>query len=352
MPIDNKGYAKDSPDGNFHLWSYQVRDLKPNDVKIEVLFCGVCHSDVHMSRNEWDMTTYPIVPGHEFTGVVAEVGSDVTKHKPNEVVGVGCVVWSCRECGECKRNLENYCVSQVPTYSGKMDDGEITYGGYGKFVVVNENYVLKIPRNLPHDKAAPLLCAGITTYSPFKHNGLDRGGFKVAVVGLGGLGHMAVQFGKAMGNHVTVITHTAAKAEAAKALGAEAVIDSTNITDMDKHKFAFDFMLDTIAGEKTMDQYLELLKVDGTLITVGLPPIEKTLKMRSFSLISARRTIQGSCIGGIKETQDMLDFSSKHNILPWIEVIHGKDLDKAYSRVCSTDVQFRFVIDARATHGQ
>eukprot|EP01055_Gregarina_sp_Pseudo9_P001273 Gregarina_sp_Pseudo_9__1272@NODE_1845_length_1296_cov_1788_818616_g1711_i0_p1_GENE_NODE_1845_length_1296_cov_1788_818616_g1711_i0NODE_1845_length_1296_cov_1788_818616_g1711_i0_p1_ORF_typecomplete_len382_score101_53ADH_N/PF08240_12/1_6e30ADH_N/PF08240_12/7_6e03ADH_zinc_N/PF00107_26/3e21Glu_dehyd_C/PF16912_5/2_5e11AlaDh_PNT_C/PF01262_21/8_5e082Hacid_dh_C/PF02826_19/3_9e05ADH_zinc_N_2/PF13602_6/0_00011NAD_binding_2/PF03446_15/0_00019Shikimate_DH/PF01488_20/0_005NAD_binding_10/PF13460_6/0_063AdoHcya len=349
MPIANIGIAAPAVNAPLAPWKYEVRDLREDDVKIEVHYCGMCHSDLHSVRDDWFPGMYPMVPGHEVVGVVSEVGSKVSKWKAGDRVGVGCMVGSCRECKYCKANLENYCNTAYYTYSCKMPDGEITYGGYGKWVVCQQDFVLRIPDSLPLDAAAPLLCAGITTYSPLAYNKATGGGFKVGVIGLGGLGHMAVQWAHAMGNEVVVFTRSLAKKEAAMKLGASAVVSTQDQEAMAKHQCSLNYIIDTISAKKPMMEFVELLDRDGVLVTVGAPPVAEEMPFTPGPLLHKRRTIQGSCIGGIKETQEMLDFAAAKGVKPWIEVIKGDYVNQAYERMEKSDVQFRFVIDIKAS---
>eukprot|EP01053_Blabericola_migrator_P004745 Blabericola_migrator_1__4744@NODE_24_length_21460_cov_93_666994_g21_i0_p6_GENE_NODE_24_length_21460_cov_93_666994_g21_i0NODE_24_length_21460_cov_93_666994_g21_i0_p6_ORF_typecomplete_len353_score47_83ADH_N/PF08240_12/1e30ADH_zinc_N/PF00107_26/1_2e18Glu_dehyd_C/PF16912_5/2_1e11AlaDh_PNT_C/PF01262_21/3_3e052Hacid_dh_C/PF02826_19/4_5e05Shikimate_DH/PF01488_20/0_00051NAD_binding_2/PF03446_15/0_0007Pyr_redox_2/PF07992_14/0_0097DUF2284/PF10050_9/0_077NqrM/PF04400_13/5_5e03NqrM/PF04400_13/0_0513HCDH_N/P len=350
MPISNRGYAALAPCQPLQPFDYEIRDVRDIDVLIEVHFCGICHSDIHQVRDDWSKgDDYPIVPGHEFTGVVTQVGSKVTKFAVNDRVGVGCRVGSCRECKQCKRDLEQYCSHAIRTYRGRMPDGEKTYGGYGKYVVVDEHFVVKLPDSLPMDTAAPLLCAGITTYSPIMHNGINKGGLKVGVVGLGGLGHMAVQYAAKMGNEVIVLSRSEAKKELALTLGAKDLIAITNEASITRYQGTLNYIIDTVSSDKPVDVYLDLLDVDGILITVGLPPVSGKLSVPPFSLIMQRKSIQGSCIGGMKETQEMIDYSAANDVLPYVEVITGDYINEAYERTMKGDVRFRFVIDVRKT---
>ncbi|MEP6486926.1 NAD(P)-dependent alcohol dehydrogenase [Microcoleus vaginatus GB2-A3] len=323
------------------------RDPTEHDVQIEILFCGICHSDVHSVRNEWSdfmSTTYPIVPGHEIVGRVTQVGSAVTKYKPGDLAGVGCMVDSDGTCPHCKTGLEQFCQNVTLTYNSpdKHKTAPVTYGGYSDSVVVDERFVLRVPPNLDLAGVAPLLCAGITTYSPLRHWGVTEGK-KVGVVGLGGLGHMGVKLAHAMGAHVVVFTTSPDKKEDALRLGADEVVVSRNADEMQKHAGSFDFILDTVAAKHDINAYLNLLRLDGNITLVGAP--EKPLDVAAFSLIMGRRSLSGSMIGGIAETQEMLDFCGEHNITADVEVIPIQKVNEAYERLLKSDVKYRFVID-------
>jgi alcohol dehydrogenase (NADP+) len=320
------------------------RDPTEHDVQIDILFCGVCHSDLHMVRNEWGgMSTYPLVPGHEIVGRVARVGSAVRKYKPGDLAAVGCLVDSDGTCEHCKAGHEQFCPNQVLTY-GVPDThlGGMTYGGYSDSIVVNERFVLRVPPGLDAAGAAPLLCAGITTWSPLRHWGVTRGR-NVGVVGLGGLGHMGVKLAHAFGAHVVVFTTSPNKKDDALRLGADDVIVSRNANEMQKHAGSFHFILDTVSADHDMDAYLTMLRVDGNLTLVGAPP--KPLAVAAFSLIMGRRSLSGSNIGGIPETQEMLDFCGAHGITADVEVIPIQKVNEAYERLLRSDVKYRFSID-------
>jgi uncharacterized zinc-type alcohol dehydrogenase-like protein len=322
------------------------RDPTDRDVQIEILFCGICHSDLHAVRNEWSSvmpTVYPIVPGHEIVGRVTKVGSAVTKYKPGDLAGVGCMVDSDHTCPQCKAGLEQFCPSMTLTYNSPDKHlGGVTYGGYSNSIVVDEHFVLRIPSNLNLAGAAPLLCAGITTYSPMRHWGVSKGK-KVGVVGLGGLGHMAVKHAHAFGAHVVVFTTSPNKKDDALRLGADEIVVSRNANEMQKHAGSFDFILDAVSAEHDINAYLNLLGRDGNLTLVGAP--EKPLPVAAFGLIMGRRSLSGSAIGGIAETQDMLDFCGKHNITSDVEVIPIQKVNEAYGRLLKSDVKYRFSID-------
>jgi uncharacterized zinc-type alcohol dehydrogenase-like protein len=324
-------------------FDFQRRDLGKHDVQIEILYCGVCHSDLHTVRNEWQNTTYPCVPGHEIIGRVVKVGSQVNKFKEGDTVGVGCMVDSCLTCANCEENLEQFCEATTWTFnSPDKHTGGITFGGYSESIVVDKAFVLKIPRNLPLAATAPLLCAGITTYSPLRHNHVTKGQ-KVGIVGLGGLGHMGVKLAKAFGAHVVVFTTSSHKVEDALRLGADEVVNSQNADEMKKHLNSFHFILDTVSAQHDINAYLLLLGRDGNLTQVGVPP--EPLSLQVGSLIYGRRSLSGSLIGGIKETQEMLDFCGKHNITADIELIPIQKINEAYDRLVKRDVKYRFVID-------
>lgn len=320
------------------------RSLKPDDVAIKIAYCGVCHSDIHQVRNEWGRTIYPIVPGHEIVGHVKEVGSAVKKFQVGDRVGVGVLIDSCRHCSSCQEGLEQYCEQGASlTYnSTEQDKKTLTYGGYSESIVTTEDFVLKIPSHLSLAATAPLLCAGITTYSPLRHWNIAPNQ-KVGIIGLGGLGHMAVKFAHAFGAKVYVITTSPHKQKDALQLGAEGIIVSKDETEMTAHANSFDFILSTISAPYNLEPYLQLLKRDGTLVTVGLP--SEPLKLNLSEIVHARKTIAGSMIGGIKETQEMLDFCGKHNITSDIEIIPIQAINDAYERMIKGNVHYRFVID-------
>jgi uncharacterized zinc-type alcohol dehydrogenase-like protein len=325
-------------------YTFERRDLGKHDVQIEILYCGVCHSDLHTVRSEWAGTTYPCVPGHEIIGRVVNVGAQVNKFKEGDTVGVGCMVDSCLTCENCKADLEQFCENgTIWTYnSPDKHIGGITYGGYSECIVVDKVFVLEIPKNLDLAATAPLLCAGITTYSPLRRNNVSKGQ-KVGVVGLGGLGHMGVKLAKALGAHVVVFTTSPNKVEDALRLGADEVVNSKNEDEMKKHLNSFHFILDTVSAQHDINAYLLLLKRDGNLTQVGVPA--EPLPLQVGSLIFGRRSLSGSLIGGIKETQEMLDFCGKHNITADIELIPIQNINEAYDRLVKSDVKYRFVID-------
>ena len=342
-----KAFAAQSPTSRLAPHTIQRRSPGPQDVQIKILYCGVCHSDLHQVRNEWQSfmpTTYPCVPGHEIVGQVVKVGSGVKKLKEGDIAAVGCMVDSCRKCANCLAGEEQYCeVGLTLTYNG--DDkilGGVTYGGYSDSIVVDEAYVLRVPNGLDPAGAAPLLCAGITTYSPLHHWKVGKGQ-KVGIVGLGGLGHMGVKFAKALGAHVVLFTTSPNKTADAIRLGASEVVVSKNEAEMQKHDGSFNFILDCVSADHDLNAYLKLLKLDGNLVLVGAP--EKPAPISAFNLIMKRRRIAGSAIGGIRETQQMLDFCADNGITSDIELIKIQQVNEAYGRLLKSDVKYRFVID-------
>lgn len=339
-----KSYAAQSSDKPLGYYEFDRRELTENDVEIKVLFCGVCHSDIHTARGDWGEVEYPCIPGHEIAGVVNRVGGSVTKFKPGDRVGVGCMVNSCGKCEPCKQGLEQYCDNGCTwTYSSKDPiDGSDTKGGYSTIMVAPENFVVHIPDSLDMAEAAPLLCAGITMYSPLKHWKAARG-MKVGIVGLGGLGHMGVKYARAMGAEVDVITSSPEKADIAKSYGASGVVVSTSESDMKKARRKFDLIIDTIPNAHDLTPYLELLNVDGTIVLVG--PINPMPEFHGGNLIGGRKSIAGSGIGGIKETKEMLEFSARNNIVPDIQIIKMQDINKAWDSLVSKQMSKRYVID-------
>ncbi|MRX56481.1 alcohol dehydrogenase catalytic domain-containing protein [Bacillus idriensis] len=341
--ITAKARAVDGPDKSFRAAEIKRRDLDLHDVLIEIKYAGICHSDIHTAHGEWGAVNYPLVPGHEIAGVVSDVGGEVTKYKVGDRVGVGCMVDSCGECESCRKGEEQYCLKgNVPTYAGVDKYGEPTQGGYSTHIVVTEDFVVRIPDNIELDAAAPLLCAGITTYSPLNHWGAGTGK-KVAVVGMGGLGHMAVKIANAMGAEVTVLSQTLNKKEDGLKFGAKNYYATSDPETFEKLVGSFDLIINTVSAKIDISAYLSLLTLDGTLVNVGAPA--EPLSLNVFSLIGHRRSFAGSMIGGIRETQEMLDFCAKHNIIPNIEVISADQIDEAYERVLASDVKYRFVID-------
>lgn len=344
MSTSTKAYAAQSATSSVTPFTIERRTPTEKDVAIEILFCGVCHSDLHQARNDWQNSVYPVVPGHEIVGRVTKVGSGVTKFKEGDLAAVGCMVDSCRTCPQCTKGLEQYCAKfPILTYNGAdKHSGGMTYGGYSEAIVVDEDFVLKVPENLDLAAVAPLLCAGITTYSPLRHWKVGKGQ-KVGIVGLGGLGHMGVKFAHAFGAHVVLFTTSPNKVDDALRLGADEVVISKDASEMAKHAGSFDFILDAVSAEHDINAYLNLLTVDGTLVQVGAP--EKPLPVSVFSLIMGRRQFAGSLIGGIAETQEMLDFCGKHGIVSDIEMIPIQKVNEAYDRLLKSDVKYRFVID-------
>jgi uncharacterized zinc-type alcohol dehydrogenase-like protein len=349
--MKSHGYAahdKSSPLAPFH---FDRRDPGPNDVAIDIAFSGICHSDIHQVRDEWANAMYPMVPGHEIVGRVTAVGSEVSKFKVGDLAGVGVMVDSCKVCANCKADLEQYCQKGfVGTYNAKGYDGEITYGGYADNIVCHHRYVHSISPKLESKLAAvaPLLCAGITTYSPLRHWNAGPGK-KVGIVGLGGLGHMGLKFAHAFGAHTVLFTTSPGKADDAKRLGADEVVISKNAEEMAKHAASFDIILDCVSAKHDINTYLQLLKLDGTLILVGLA--EEQLPVAAFSLTTYRVALAGSNIGGMKETQEMLDFCAEHDIVSDIELTGIDKLDQAYQRILKSDVKYRFVIDMATLKG-
>lgn len=339
-----KSYAAQAATTPLAPWTINRRDPKPHDVQIEIKYCGVCHSDLHTARNEWHGTVYPCVPGHEIVGKVTAVGSHVTKYKEGDTVGVGCLVDSCRECDNCKEGLEQFCSNgMVGTYNSQQKDGSgNTFGGYSKSIVVHEDFVLSVSDKLPLEAVAPLLCAGITTYSPLRHWKIGKG-HKVAVLGLGGLGHMGVKLAVSMGADVTMLSHTASKEKDAARLGAHHFVLTSDAEQVKKVAGSFDFILDTVSADHDYNFYLGLLSTNGVMVCVGAPP--SPAQVPAFNLIFGRKSIAGSLIGGIPETQEMLDYCAEHNIVSDIELIAMKDINEAYERMLKGDVRYRFVID-------
>ncbi|MBV1781249.1 NAD(P)-dependent alcohol dehydrogenase [Paeniglutamicibacter sp. ABSL32-1] len=337
-------YAAESATGDLVPTRIDRREVGAHDVLISIKYSGICHSDIHTVRGEWGPQQYPLVPGHEIAGIVTEVGAAVTRHAVGDRVGVGCMVNSCRECRHCLAGEEQYCLKgNIGTYGATDVDGTITQGGYATAVVVNEDFVVNIPAALELDVAAPLLCAGITTYSPLRHWGAGPGK-KVAVIGLGGLGHMAVKIAHAMGAEVTVLSRTLKKQEDGLKLGAENYYATSDEGTFDVLAGSFDLIVNTVSAGIDISAFLQLLALDGTLVNVGAPA--EPLPVNVFSLITGRRSFAGSMIGGIRETQEMLDFCAEHKIAAEVEVIAAEDINKAYGRVLASDVHYRFVIDA------
>jgi uncharacterized zinc-type alcohol dehydrogenase-like protein len=339
------GYAAHSPTTPLVPFSFERRKTGPCDIRIDILYCGVCHSDLHQARDEWGGTVFPIVPGHEIVGRVVEVGNQVTRFAPGDLAAIGCMVDSCHHCPDCDEGLEQYCRNQlVLTYnSPDKHTGAMTYGGYSSQIVADEHFVLRLPEKLDPAGAAPLLCAGITTYSPLRHWGVGPGS-KVGVVGLGGLGHMGVKLAHAFGAEVVLFTTSPGKTEDAKRLGADHVVVSRNADEMARHANSFGFILDTVGASHDLDSYLDLLRRDGTLCLVGAPEHPHPAPT-PFKFIMRRRQLAGSAIGGIAETQEMLDFCAEHGIVSDIEMIPIQRINQAYDRLLKGDVRYRFVID-------
>jgi uncharacterized zinc-type alcohol dehydrogenase-like protein len=342
--LPTKAYAATSSKSPIGPFSFERRDPEADDVLIDIKFCGICHSDIHQARDGWGGSIFPMVPGHEIVGVVSQVGNKVAKFKPGDRVGVGCFVDSCRECAYCRQGVEQFCVQGcTPTYNGRERDGKTpTMGGYSDKVVVNENYVLRIPDSLPLDAAAPLLCAGITLYSPLMHWHAGPGK-KVAIVGLGGLGHMGVKIAHALGAEVSVISQSLRKQDEARRMGADHYHASSDPKTFAELRSHFDLLINTVSAPLDWNAYLSLIKVDGAMVIVGVP--ETQVPVSAFSIILNRRSLAGSMIGGIRETQEMLEFCAKHKIASDIELTSIQKVNEAYERVLSSDVRYRFVID-------
>lgn len=341
---ETRGYAAMTATSPLVPFTFTRREPGPHDVMIQIRYCGICHSDLHQARDEWGGSIFPMVPGHEIAGTVIHVGLAVNDFKAGDMVGVGCFVDSCRECSQCRKGLEQYCEDHlVLTYSGTERDRRTpTYGGYSNQILVDQRYILRIPKKLALERAAPLLCAGITTYSPLRHWQVGKG-HKLAVVGLGGLGHMAIKIGSALGAEVTVLSHSEKKWNDAKRLGAsDFVLTSTpeSLAQLDRR---FEFIIDTVSAPHDIDAYLEMLKTDGTMILVGAP--DKPMPIGAFPLLLRRRRLVGSLIGGIRETQEMLDFCAKHDLGADVEIIPIQEVNEAYERMLRGDVRYRFVID-------
>lgn len=342
--IPVKSYAAQNASTPLAPFNFERRDVGAHDVQIEILYCGVCHSDIHQARSEWGPAIYPLVPGHEIVGRVVGVGSEVTKFKAGDLAGVGCFVDSCRTCPNCQAGIEQYCFEgMTSTYNSYERDGKTpTYGGYSTQIVVDEKYTLKVSDKLPLSGVAPLLCAGITTYSPLRHVGVKKGD-KVAVLGLGGLGHMAVKFAASFGAEVTMLSGSPSKEADAKSLGAHHFVLTSDKEAMKKLANSFDYILNTVSAVHDYNTYLNLLRTNGTMIVVGIP--SKASEVPAFTLIGNRRSIIGSLIGGIAETQEMLDYCAEHNIVSDVEVIDIDYINDAYDRMLKSDVKYRFVID-------
>lgn len=344
--LPTKGYAAMTARGELQPFLFERREVGSHDVLIKITHCGICHSDIHQARDEWGGSIFPMVPGHEIVGTVTQVGNAVKKFRAGDRAGVGCFVDSCRTCGPCREGQEQYCeTGMLFTYNGRDKNGEPTQGGYSTQIVVDENYVLRIPSALSSAGAAPLLCAGITTYSPLRHWGVGKY-HRLAVVGLGGLGHMAVKIAKTMGTEVTVLSTAERKRENAEKLGATDFALTSQPDTFTRLQRHFDFILDTVSAPHDYNAYVNLLKTDGTMILVGAP--DKPTPLESFPLIMHRRRIAGSVIGGIRETQEMLDFCAEHNVTSDVEVITPDRIEEAYDRTVKADVRYRFVIDMQS----
>ena len=345
--LHTRGYAVQGAEAKFELLEFERRELTAKDVLIEIMYCGVCHSDIHQVRNEWQNSTYPMVPGHEIVGRVKRIGAEVTKFKEGDYAGVGCFVDSCRNCDPCRQDVEQFCqVHSVSTYNGtEMDEKTPTFGGYSSQIVVDEDYTLKIREQENLAAVAPLLCAGITTYSPLKRFNV-RAGQKVGVVGLGGLGHMGVKLAVSMGAEVTVFSTSSSKEEDARKLGAHNFVVTKNPESMASLAGTFDFILDTVSAAHDLNAYLNLLRLNGAMVIVGIP--EKPAELSAFSLIANNRILAGSGIGGIRETQEMLDYCAEHNIVSDIEIVPIQKIEEAYERTIKSDVRYRFVIDMQS----
>jgi uncharacterized zinc-type alcohol dehydrogenase-like protein len=340
-----RGYAAHSVDSPLVPFNFERRDPGPHDIRIEILYAGICHSDLHQTRNHWGNSTFPMVPGHEIVGKVIAVGNQVTKLKAGDLAGVGCLVDSCRHCSACKLDLEQYCEEgATQTYNGReRGNGNLTFGGYSEQIVVEERFVVKVSPKLDLKAVAPLLCAGITTYSPLRHWKVGPGQ-KVGVIGLGGLGHMGIKFAKALGAKVVMITTSPSKGEDASRLGADEVLVSTDPASMKAHAGSFNFLLNTVPVGHDLNPYMGLLKLDGTMVMVGAIT-ELTPALKGMNLIMGRKSVAGSGIGGLAETQEMMDFCAEHNIVSDIEMVNIQDVNEAYGRMEKNDVRYRFVID-------
>jgi uncharacterized zinc-type alcohol dehydrogenase-like protein len=339
-----KAFAAQDAESILGPWNLERRTPGPMDIQIEILYCGVCHSDLHQIRNEWGNSIFPMVPGHEIVGRISKIGSGVTKFNVGELAAVGCLVDSCRKCENCKDGLEQYCLNgSSPTYNGLEQDKKTpTYGGYSKMIVADQSFVLRISDKLPLQNIAPLLCAGITTYSPLRHWKVGKG-HKLAVLGLGGLGHMAVKFGVSFGAEVTMLSSSPSKQEDARKLGAHKFVLTSDPEQLKSVQGSFDFIIDTVSAPHDYNQYLGLLRTNGVLICVGAPPAPA--QIYAFNLIGGRKSITGSLIGGLPETQEMLDYCAQHSIVSDVEMINIQDIHRAYDRMLKGDVKYRFVID-------
>ncbi|CAA2997491.1 geraniol dehydrogenase [Olea europaea subsp. europaea] len=343
-PVKVYGWGSRNSSGVLAPINFSRRETGDHDVQFKVLYCGVCHTDLHVVKNDWGSTQYPIIPGHEIVGEVTEVGSKVEKVKVGDEVGVGCLVGSCRQCDQCTNGLENYCPKVIWTYGSVYTDGTPSQGGYSNLMVVDEHFIVLWPKNFPLDAGAPLLCAGITTYSPLRYFGFDKPGMNIGVVGLGGLGHVAVKFAKAFGTNVTVISKsTNKKKDAIEKLGADSFLVSRNQEEMKAAAGTLDGILDTVSATHALSPLIGLLKPHGKMVLLGAPA--QPLELPVFPLLTGRKAIAGSGVGGMKETQEMIDFAAKHNILPDVEIIPIDYINKAMDRLVKSDVKYRFVID-------
>jgi uncharacterized zinc-type alcohol dehydrogenase-like protein len=341
--VKSKGYAAQTPTTDLAPWNFERREVGPHDIQIEIKYCGVCHSDLHQIKDEWFPGIFPMVPGHEIVGVITKAGEHVKRFKTGELAGVGCMVDSCRVCENCQQGLEQYCLEgNIQTYNGRGKDGIPTYGGYSNNIVVHEDFALHISEKLNLAAVAPLLCAGITTYSPLRHWKVGKG-TKLAVLGLGGLGHMGVKFGVAFGAEVTVLSTSPSKEADARKLGAHKFVVTSDKAQVKAVKGYFDVILDTVSAPHDINLYLSLLRTNGSLVTVGVPT--ENYSVHPFSIIGGRKSLAGSGIGGIPETQEMLDFCAEHGIVSEIELIDIKDITASYARMLKGDVRYRFVID-------
>jgi len=343
--MPTRGYVAHAAKSELVPFEFERRELRPHDVAFDVLFAGICHSDIHQVREEWGPSLFPMVPGHEIIGVVSAVGSESTKFTVGQRIGVGVFVDSCRKCENCRAGMEQYCSEgMTPTYNGyERDHRTIAFGGYSNHFVVDENYAVHVPESLDPAGAAPLLCAGITLYSPLRHWGAGPGK-RVGIIGLGGLGHMGLQFAHAMGADTTVFSHSASKAEDAAALGADHFVVTSDPTVLANHELRYDIIINATSADIDLNPYLSLLSLDGTLVIVGLSGVP--VQIRQDILLGARRSLAGSMIGGMAEVQEMMDFCGEHNITSWIEVVSAEGINAAYDRTVASDVKYRFVIDA------
>lgn len=349
---ESKAYAALGPSQDLVPHKYEIKAHEKNEAKIKILYCGICHSDIHQVKNEWFPGTFPMVPGHEIIGIVEEIGENVTKVKIGDHVGIGCMLDSCLNCNACKDGYEQFCGNTTYTYNSRYKNGMNTYGGYGTYITCNEHFLLKIPENLDKAAAAPLLCAGITVYSPMIRNKMNRPGFKLAVIGLGGLGHMAVKFGVSFGCEVTVITRSDNKRMDALAMGAKNFVKFDDSESLQKFNGYFDGIIDTVCGQRSAENLLSLLSYHGVMACVGAPPAGEKTELSSFSLIFGEKTITGGNIGNIETTQQMLNYCGEHNITSTIELIKLNQVNEAYKRMLNSDIKFRFVIDVANSQDQ